>query len=104
MAGRYAWAISIVNTGVQTVAPAAGAQQQQPGQQSQMQSPGQQSQMQTGATSNLERDQGGNADEQDREDSRETPWSLFRITVAVRAPSGRSTTLETYRLSRPPAL
>jgi hypothetical protein len=104
MAGRYAWAISIVNTGVQTVAPAAGAQQQQPGQQSQMQSPGQQSQMQTGATSTLERDQGSNADEQDREDSRETPWSLFRITVAVRAPSGRSTTLETYRLSRPPAL
>lgn len=29
------------------------------------------------------------------------PWSLFRIVVAVRAPNGRRTDIETYRLSRP---
>lgn len=29
------------------------------------------------------------------------PWNLFRIDVVVRAPGGRRTVIETYRLSRP---
>ncbi|MPZ56886.1 MAG: prepilin-type N-terminal cleavage/methylation domain-containing protein [Rhizobiales bacterium] len=92
MSGRYAWSISIANTGIQSVA--AVQQGQNPptppnatGQATGQSVPGRQT---------AEGDQ-------DEETNREPPWSLFRIAVAVRAPSGRRTSLETFRLSRPAA-
>jgi hypothetical protein len=107
--GRYVWSIAIVNTGIVS---AAGQASQQPEQQQQQGQPppiGQPGLLGTGAqagTTHQQGDQQGNQQDNLNEGEsgpREPPWTLFRISVAVRAPSGRRTDLETYRLSRPPA-
>jgi hypothetical protein len=107
MIGRYAWAITIASTGIQMAAvtqsgqPGQG-QPTQPGATGQMFTPMQLSQFgqaQPGQQSPQDQQRPGGA--QDEEARREPPWMLFRIAVAVRAPSGRRTDVETYRLSRP---
>ena len=105
MAGRYAWAISIVSTGIQTISATEQTGQQQ-GQQGQQQGLLQQ-QQQFGRPPPQNAQQPGTDNQPDADGNQqganqEQPWTLFRITVAVRAPSGRRTTLETVRLSRPP--
>ena len=50
---------------------------------------------------------GGNAEGANPEsppgegEAQEFAWTLFRVVITVRAPSGRSTSLETFRLSKP---
>jgi hypothetical protein len=106
MAGRYAWAISVVSTGIQAII-ATEQQGQQQGQQGQQQQLQQQQQQQFGRTPLQNAQQPGTGNQPDAGDqqgaNQDQPWTLFRITVAVRAPSGRRTTLETVRLSRPPS-
>ena len=108
--GRYAWSIAIADTGI----VATPGQQTNPfdQQQQQQQRPGQIAPMgqagllapgtQTGSGSQPG-DERNNPDGQAESGPRELPWTLFRVAVAVRAPSGRRTSLETYRLSRPQA-
>jgi hypothetical protein len=109
MTGRYAWSIAIADTGI----VATPGQQTNPfDQQQQQPRPGQVAPMgqagllgagmQTGSGSQPG-DERNNPDGQPEGGPRELPWTLFRIAVAVRAPSGRRTSLETYRLSRPEA-
>jgi hypothetical protein len=91
MSGRYAWSIAIANTGIATAVPQQGPSGQQSRNQPSLFNPP------TQLAANRQPspdDAGANAE-------RGQPWSLFKIAVAVRAPSGRRTTLETYRLSRP---
>jgi hypothetical protein len=88
VSGRYAWSISIANTGIQS---AAAAQ------------PGQNQPTPPNATGRPPDNRQPGSGDQDEEQNREPPWMLFRIAVAVRAPSGRRTTLETFRSSRPAA-
>jgi type II secretory pathway pseudopilin PulG len=78
--GRYAWTVVITGP----PAPAGGATGAGFGQPA----------LQQAAASNNE-----NAPDA----STGPPWSLFRIIVAVTAPSGRRTIIDTYRLSRPSA-
>ena len=92
MSGRYAWSISIVNTGLQSVT----GQQAQP-QPTLLSTPGQQDARQTDS------EQPRSPNGQEEGQTQEVPWTLFRIAVAVRAPSGRRTNIETFRLSRPAA-
>ena len=96
--GRYAWTIAIASTGLQ-----AGA----PNQQTQPQPDRRNAASQPAADRRRNPDPNPNpnpnAREQEAGEISETPWTLFRIAVAVRAPSGRRTTLETLRLSRPTA-
>jgi hypothetical protein len=91
MSGRYAWSVSVINTGIQS----ATTEQTQRQPASLVSAPGQPT---TRQTDSEEPREGGQ-----QEESREVPWTLFRIAVAVRAPSGRRTTVETFRLSRPAA-
>jgi len=101
MTGRYAWAISIVSTGLQTVAAGQPTQLQPslPGATGQPQFG--QAQFEQPQPGQSPPDQRSSATNQDEEAQREPPWTLFRITVGVRAPGGRRTDIETYRLSRP---
>jgi hypothetical protein len=108
MTGRYAWSIAIADTGI----VATPGQQTNPFDQQQQQRPGQIAAMgqagllgtgtQTGSGTQPG-DERNNPDGQSDSGPQELPWRLFRIAVAVRAPSGRRTSLETYRLSRPEA-
>jgi hypothetical protein len=107
--GRYSWAISIVSTGVTMMPPSD--QQQQQGQQQQgqqQQGVGTFTQGMPGMQSMLQQQQQQQQQGQEQQDpssqnqaAQQAPWTLFRIDVAVRAPSGRRTTIETMRLSRP---
>ena len=113
MTGRYAWSIAIADTGI----VATPGQQTNPFDQQQQQ---QQQQPRTGQIAPMSQagllgtgtqtgsgtqsgDERNNPDGQTDSSPQELPWRLFRIAVAVRAPSGRRTSLETYRLSRPEA-
>jgi Tfp pilus assembly protein PilE len=93
MIGRYAWSVAVTNTGIQSMA-AADQQSQQQGLAGQL-----------GPTSrsqpDQQTDQQRNTGDTGSEETREVPWTLFRVAAAVRAPSGRRTTLETFRLGRP---
>lgn len=99
--GRYAWTISIASTGIQmSDAPPQG--------QNQGAAPVAASNLTSQSTQNRTTNTndedgttpGTNESGQDQAD-RQPPWALFRIAVAVRAPNGRRTTVETFRLSRP---
>jgi len=99
--GRYAWTISIASTGIQmSDAPPQGQNQgTAPVASTNVTSQTTQSRPtntndEDGTTPNTAERSGEQADQQ-------PPWALFRIAVAVRAPSGRRTTVETFRLSRP---
>ncbi len=102
--GRYAWSVGVVDTQLRAVIsaqpraagantggddednprrPASAPAPQRFGTAGQPGQPNQQGQQGQG------------------EPQQSEPWALFKISVAVRAPSGRSTVLETYRLSRP---
>jgi prepilin-type N-terminal cleavage/methylation domain-containing protein len=100
--GRYAWSVAIVSTGLQ--AGQIGQQgQRQPDPRSataQLQPNRPPTDLDSG-----QRPRNLNDPERDQQpsDAGEIPWTLFRIAVVVRAPSGRRTSLETVRLSRPAA-
>jgi type II secretory pathway pseudopilin PulG len=106
--GRYVWSIAIASTGI-----VQQQQQQQPGQPAPIGQPGLGASGQAAGQAGLgatggqaagqPQDQQNNPDGQQEGGAREAPWTLFRIAVAVRAPSGRRTDVETYRLSRPAA-
>ena len=102
--GRYAWTVNVLDTQRQMIAEAP-SQQSQPasGSGSGGSSQTQQRPQPTGSGTQTQGRE--NEKEQDEEQKGTTneggPWTLYRIAVAVRAPSGRSTILETYRLSRP---
>ena len=105
MSGRYAWTISIASTGIQMSQAPPQAQNQGTAPVAASGATGQSTQ---NRQSNANDGDGGrgntnaNPNEPGAEQTpQEVPWSLFRIAVAVRAPSGRRTTLETFRLSRP---
>ena len=106
--GKYAWRISIVNTGLQSTTGqqnqsspsffnASGQQDQRPT--TFFNASGQQNQNPDQRESDQPRDEG----QEGQARPQELPWTLFRIAVAVLAPSGRRTTLETFRVSRPAA-
>jgi type II secretory pathway component PulJ len=85
--GRYTWTVGVVSTELQTTTPAPAETQPQP---------------QTSATQvGARQPDDPRAQPGQKEQEQSEAWTLFRIGVAVRAPSGRRTTLETYRLSRP---
>ena len=98
--GRYAWTIAIASTGVQAGAPNQQTRPQ-PDRRNAANQPA--ANQRRNPDPNPDRDPDPNAKEQEAGEIPETPWTLFRIAVAVRAPSGRRTTLETLRLSRPTA-
>jgi Tfp pilus assembly protein PilE len=97
--GRYAWTISVISTGIQMSQAAPDEQNRGTAPVAPTGVPGQASQdrPQNTANQNAGRDNNLSGDEQTNQ---EPPWALFRIAVAVRAPSGRRTTLDTFRLSR----
>jgi len=106
--GRYAWSVGVVDTQRQMIAEASNQQPQSQsgsGSGSSGSSQSQQRPPQTGfgtQTQGQDQDKEKEQDEEQKGTANESgPWNLYRIVVAVRAPSGRSTTLETYRLSRP---
>jgi type II secretory pathway pseudopilin PulG len=111
MTGRYAWSIGIEDTGIvatpgQQTNPFDQQQQQQQPRPGQIAPMGQAGLLGAGmqtASGSQPGDERNNADGQTDSRPQEQPWRLFRIAVAVRAPSGRRTSLETYRLSRPEA-
>lgn len=90
VSGRYAWSVSVADTGLQS-APSGEARQQP----TLLRAPGER---EVNAAEQLD-----GSNEESEEESREPPWTLFRIAVSVRAPSGRRTDIETFRLSRPAA-
>jgi Tfp pilus assembly protein PilW len=78
--GRYAWTVSISALGTPASQTAAAPPAQ---------------------TTSSTTVNGGGEEESPNTAAASTPWGLFKVVVAVRAPSGRRTVLETYRLSRP---
>jgi type II secretory pathway component PulJ len=87
MSGRYVWTVSVANTEVQ--AAISDPIRTQP---SQTKSDGERQ----------GENQANSASAPRQEEERQAPiWTLFRIAIAVHAPNGRRTTIETYRLSRP---
>jgi Tfp pilus assembly protein PilE len=98
--GRYAWTISIASTGIQMAQSAPEGQNQGAAPVAPTGAPGQANQNRPQTTGD-ENAAPGNNPNGDEPTNQEPPWALFKIAVAVRAPSGRRTTLETFRLSRP---
>jgi Tfp pilus assembly protein PilE len=95
--GRYAWNVVIVGPIAQT-SPAVATNFTPPGVQNASSSGNSTSQANTGNQTNTGNQ--GDPDNPNGNANNGPPWNLFRVIVAVRAPSGRRTLLETYRLSR----
>lgn len=92
--GRYAWEVAVIGPVVQTnpVVAASLTPQSSPD---------------AGASGNGNPNGNGNTNGNQNDPDNPAanaanaiPWNLFRVVVAVRAPNGRRTFLETYRLSR----
>jgi hypothetical protein len=101
--GRYAWTISIASTGVQMSQSAPEGQNQGAAPVASMGVTGQANQDRPQPTADRNASPDNNNASDEEQTNKEPPWALFRIAVAVRAPSGRRTDLETFRLSRPVA-
>jgi type II secretory pathway component PulJ len=96
--GSYAWKIAITSTGV-LVTPGLQFGQPQPEAAAQQQEQPDRPRATDQAAQGQQSDQGV----PDPEGFRQQPWTLFRVAVAVQAPSGRRTSFETFRLGRPAA-
>jgi len=109
--GRYAWSVAIANTGIgmaaasadRTASGEAQPDQQRPFGSGPQGSPPLRSAGTLGRPGPDEGRRPGEPGGREADEAQDLPWTLFRIAVSVRAPSGRRTNLETFRLSRPAA-
>jgi len=101
--GRYAWTISIASTGIQMSNAPPQEQNQGAPPVAPTGTPGQTTQNRAPTTSDADGSRANPSKTGEEQANQEPPWALFRIAVAVQAPSGRRTTIETFRLSRPTA-
>lgn len=100
--GRYAWTISIASTGIQmSDTPPQGQNQGAAPVASSNVTSQSTTQNRTTNTNDEDSTAPGTGEGSQEQAAQQPPWALFRIAVAVRAPSGRRTTVETFRLSRP---